>query len=113
MEVERVTTVLPVSDLAEAVQTWTAVLGTAPTFVDGDRWAQFDVGGARIALSGTDRVSDDAGVMLKVADLEAARGELAASGLTAGDVETGPHEVRCLVTGPDGVPIVLYAPPAA
>jgi catechol 2,3-dioxygenase-like lactoylglutathione lyase family enzyme len=110
MDVERITTVLPVADLAAAVETWTAVLGVEPTFVDGDRWAQFDAAGARIALAGSDRVSDAAGVMLKVGDLEAARTELGAAGLDVGAVQEGPHELRCAATGPDGASIVLYAP---
>ena len=38
-----------------AAKVWAALLGVAPTFVDGDRWAQFDVNGKRIALAGTDR----------------------------------------------------------
>jgi catechol 2,3-dioxygenase-like lactoylglutathione lyase family enzyme len=112
MDVERITTVLPVADLASAVQTWSAVLGLEPTFVDGDRWAQFDAAGSRIALAGSDRVSDAAGLMLKVADLEAARAELTGLGLEVGEVEAGQHELRCLASGPDGAPVVLYAPRA-
>jgi catechol 2,3-dioxygenase-like lactoylglutathione lyase family enzyme len=110
MDVERITTVLPVADLAAAVATWTAVLGVEPTFVDGDRWAQFDAAGGRIALAGSDRVSDNAGVMLKVSDLDAARASLSAAGLDVGAVEEGPHELRAAATGPDGVSIVVYAP---
>jgi catechol 2,3-dioxygenase-like lactoylglutathione lyase family enzyme len=110
VQVERVATVLPVADLAAAVTAWSALLGAEPTFVDGDRWAQFDVGGARIALAGSDRTSDLPGLMLKVADLDAARAEAAAQGLAVTEPQTGPHEVRATVTGPDGVPVVLYAP---
>jgi hypothetical protein len=110
MTIERVATVLPVADLAASVAAWTKLLGTEPTFVDGDRWAQFDVAGARIALAGTDRTSDEPGLMLKVADLDTARAEALASGLEATEPEEGPHEIRTTVTGPDGVPVVLYAP---
>jgi hypothetical protein len=110
MEVQKIATVLPVDDLHAAVGRWKALLGTEPTFVDGDRWAQFDVAGARIALAGTDRTSNRAGLMLKVSDLETARAAAAELGLAVGSPEEGPHEVRCLVEGPDGTPLTLYAP---
>ena len=55
MDIEGVATVLPVDDVAAAAEIWAALLGVAPTFVDGDRWAQFDVAGRRIALAGTGR----------------------------------------------------------
>ncbi|MCW3005970.1 MAG: hypothetical protein JWP17_596 [Solirubrobacterales bacterium] len=110
MHVERIATVLPVDDLAAAVAGWSALLGIEPTFVDGDRWAQFDVAGSRIALAGSDRTSDAPGLMLKVADLDAARAEASARGLDVTEPQIGPHEVRVTVTGPGGVPVVLYAP---
>jgi hypothetical protein len=110
MDIEGVATVLPVDDVAEAARVWAGVLGVEPTFVDGDRWAQFDVAGRRIALAGTDRVSNLPGVMLKVADLDAARVRAEGQGLTVGPIEDGPHERRCLVEGPGGWPVLLYAP---
>jgi len=110
MDVQKIATVLPVENLAQAVGRWKALLGAEPTFVDGDRWAQFDVAGARIALAGTDRTSNRAGLMLKVTDLEAARAEAEGLGFAVGSPEEGPHEVRCLVEGPDGTPVTLYAP---
>ena len=112
MDIEGVATVLPVDDVAAAAETWAALLGMAPTFVDGDRWAQFDVAGRRIALAGTDRVSDRPGVMLKVADLDAARARAEDQGLNVGPVQEGPHELRCLVEGPGGWPVVFYTPRA-
>ena len=110
MDVQAVTPVLPVDDVAAAARIWAALLGVEPTFVDGDRWAQFDVGGRRIALAGTDRVSDQAGVMIRVGDLEAARVAATAAGLPVGEIQEGPHELRCVVTAPGGWPVVLYAP---
>jgi hypothetical protein len=110
MDVQKIATVIPVDDLHAAVGRWKALLGAEPTFVDGDRWAQFDVAGARIALAGTDRTSNRTGLMLKVTDLEAARAAAEALGLAVGSAEEGPHEVRALVEGPDGVPLTLYAP---
>ncbi|MFI4974100.1 MAG: hypothetical protein ACHP84_06145 [Caulobacterales bacterium] len=109
MDVQGVTPVLPVPDVAEAARIWAALLGAAPTFVDGERWAQFDVAGMRIALAGTDRVSDQAGIMIKVGDVAAAREAAHAAGLHAGEIQEGPHELRCVVTAPGGWPVVLYA----
>lgn len=102
--------VFPVPDLAEAVAFWSAVLGIEPTFVDGDRWAQFDAGGRRLALSGSDRASDAAGVMVKVADLDAAGESLAGLGVEVGPPEQGPHEIRRAATAPGGWSLVLYTP---
>jgi hypothetical protein len=109
MSIQRIATVVPVDDLPAAVTTWGALLGAPPTFVDGDRWAQFDVAGARLALAGTDRVSDRVGVMLKVDDLAQARAAAADAGLPVSAPQTGTHEVRCVAQTPDGTPIVLYA----
>jgi hypothetical protein len=108
MTVERVTPVIPVNDLASAVATWSVILGTEPTFVDGDRWAQFDVGASRIALAGADRTTDATGVMIKVDDLAASHGEFTSAGMAPGDMETGAHEVRFFVEGP-GAPATLYS----
>lgn len=108
--VEKISTVLPVPDLGEAVAVWSEVLGVDPTFVDGDRWAQFDHAGARLALAGTDRLADEPGVMLKVADLDAACEALRRAGCKVGEPSTGAHERRVAATGPGGWPIVVYSP---
>ncbi len=42
MPVEKLSFVLPVDDLSVAAAFWKELLGGDPTFVDGDRWAQFD-----------------------------------------------------------------------
>jgi hypothetical protein len=110
MEIQGVASVLPVDDMKAAVAAWTGLLGVEPTFVDGEGWAQFDVAGKRIALAGTDRTSDKAGVMIKVDDLAAARERAIAQGLFAGPINEGGHELRCTVEGPGGWPVVLYGP---
>lgn len=106
---QSISPVFPVADLAGAVAFWSDVLGTEPTFVDGDRWAQFDLDGRRLALAGSDRVSDQPGLMVKVEDLEAARERLLAYGVEVGAIEDGPHERRCAAASPDGWAVVLYA----
>jgi len=110
MEILGLTPVLPVDDMKAAVAAWSGLLGVSPTFVDGEAWAQFDVAGKRIALAGTDRTSDKAGVMIKVSDLDAARDAALAQGLEVGPVQTGGHEWRCTLVAPGGWPVVLYAP---
>ncbi|MFD4193741.1 MULTISPECIES: VOC family protein [Amycolatopsis] len=109
MDVSKIATVVPVADLAGAVTTWTRLLGAEPTFVDGDRWAQFDVAGARVALAGTDSVTSHPALLLRVADVTAARAEAAAAGLKTGEVEDGPHELRCLVWTDEGAEVVLHS----
>ncbi|MGX6449517.1 VOC family protein [Patulibacter sp. S7RM1-6] len=109
MTAVRLHPVLPVDDLEEAVAFWTAALGVEPTFVDGDRWAQFDVGASRVALAGRDRTADVAGVLVKVEDLDATRAELVARGLEVTAIEAGPHERRCTATAPGGWVTTFYA----
>lgn len=104
------TPVIPVEDLAAAVAHWEAVLGGPPTFVDGTRWAQFDLGGRRLALAGTDRITDLPALMLKAPDLDAAREFLAQLGATLDPVEVGPHESRFLARGAGPMDIVVYSP---
>jgi hypothetical protein len=104
--------VIPVEDLGAAVLFWEAALGGPPTFVDGTRWAQFDLGGRRLALAGTDRATDRPSVMLKAPDLAVARERLTRLGATLGPVEAGPHESRFLAQGGGPVDIVVYSPGA-
>lgn len=110
MNVEAVAAVLPVESVAEAAKVWAELLGAQPTFVDGERWAQFDIGGRRIALAGTDRVSDKAGLMIKVSDLAAARARAEALGLAPSAISDGPHERRFTAEAPGGWPVTFYAP---
>lgn len=106
MTAQRISLALPTDDLLAAVDWWSRTLGSEPTFVDGDRWAQFDLAGGRLALMGSDRVGGGAPVaMVKVADLDAA---VAADGANFGPIEKGPHERRSLGTDPAGNAVVLY-----
>jgi hypothetical protein len=109
MRVEKIATVVPVGDLAAAVTTWSKLLGVEPTFVDGGRWAQFDVAGARLALAGADSVTRHPAPLLRVDDVAAARAEAATAGLETGPIEDGPHELRCLVWTDDGTEVVLHS----
>lgn len=112
MRIESIATVIPVANVADAAAAWQRLLGVAPSFVDGDRWAQFDIAGSRFALAGRDRTSDRAGLMVKVIDLDAACAAATAQGAEVTPIEVGPHERRATVTGPEGLPVVLYSPTA-
>ena len=108
-DIQNIAPVFPVDNVTDAVATWSAILGTGPTFVDGDRWAQYDVNGRRVALAGTDRVSDTAGLMIKVSDLQATSERLANAGVGLGPIQEGPHEQRRLLQVSGGWAIVIYA----
>jgi catechol 2,3-dioxygenase-like lactoylglutathione lyase family enzyme len=110
MAVEKMSFVLPAPSLAAAVAFWTEILGIEPTFVDGDRWAQFDHQGVRLALAGSDRVTDAPGVMLKVGGLEEACETVRGAGRSMSDIELGSHERRAVGTDPAGWPVILYEP---
>lgn len=105
---ERLGFVMPVPDMSQSVSFWEGLLGVKATFVDGDRWAQFDVGGSRLALAGRDWTPELPGTMIKVSALDQARNELTAKGLTVGDITRGEHELRCVARDPGGWPVVLY-----
>lgn len=104
-----ITTVVPVDNMQEGVLEWATVLGVEPTFVDGDRWAQFDVGTTRLALSGTDRTSDSVGVLVKVDDIAAHADTVRGSGLDVDDPTQGSHEQRSVVHHPNGATTILYS----
>jgi hypothetical protein len=112
MTVERIGTILPADNLAAAIDLLTAVFGTAATFVDSDRWAQFDIGATRVSLAGTDREGDTLSLAAKVTDLDATLARLRAAGFAAADPVTGPHERRTSVRPSPESPwaIVLYEP---
>jgi hypothetical protein len=62
MTVERLATIFPADNLTAAIDLLTAVLGRTATFVDGDRWAQFDIGPTRVMLAGADERGRGSGV---------------------------------------------------
>ena len=73
-------------------------------------WAiQFLVGLIGIALAGADQVSDKAGLMVKVDDLDAEIERIQSLGGVVGEPQEGAHEVRAVAEGPGGWPVVLYA----
>ncbi|WP_433723713.1 VOC family protein [Nocardia sp. CA-129566] len=112
--VERLGTIFPADNLTAAIDLLTAVLGTTATFVDGDRWAQFDIGPTRVMLAGADE-RDIPSLAVKVGDLDATLARLRAVGFPADEPVTGPHERRTSVRPSPESPwaIVLYEPAPA
>ncbi|MDG2024107.1 MAG: bleomycin resistance protein [Actinomycetota bacterium] len=108
MTATSVSSVIPVTNMAAAVERWEQLLGLPPTFVDGDRWAQFDVGGTRVSLAGTDRTTEIAGLMVKTEHLETVRELLKESGLIVSELVDGSHERRFTVDGLE-VPVTIYS----
>ena len=111
--------VFPAAKMDDTVGFVSAVLGVDPTFVDGDRWAQFDLGGARLSLasgregSGSSGSAGSAGgaeLVVKVADVVVEAERLRGLGWDVEGPVTGAHEVRVSVAGPDGWGVVLYQP---
>ena len=114
MTVERLGAIFPADNLTAAIDLLTAVLGTPATFVDGDRWAQFDIGPTRVMLAGADE-RDIPSLAVKVADLDVTLARLRAAGFPADEPVTGPHERRTSVRPSRESPwaIVLYEPSSA
>src|SRR4051812_28747892 len=102
--------VFPTAVMADGVRFVAAVLGAEPTFVGGERWAQFDLGGARLALASGAGSSGAAQLMVKVADVAGVAERLRLAGFDVAGPVTGSHEVRVSVAGPDGWSVVVYEP---
>jgi catechol 2,3-dioxygenase-like lactoylglutathione lyase family enzyme len=109
MNADPLTTVLAVSDMPAAIRAWRSILGAEPTFVDGERWAQFNVGSIRIALAGADQASRAPSLMFKVEDLEAQRARLLEAGVSLSVIQTGPHERYFEAHATDGWRATFYA----
>lgn len=95
----------PVTDVARAKETYTALLGTAPT-ADSDYYVGFDVEGQHIGLvpGGGPEGASSPVAYWQVADIEAKLSEVTAAGATVKDAprEVGPGRVVATFTDPDG-----------
>ncbi|MCH1614083.1 MAG: hypothetical protein L7S47_00090 [Acidimicrobiales bacterium] len=108
MKAQSTSVVIPVESMDEAVGQWSTLLGVEPTFVDGDRWAQLDIGDTRLSLAGSDRSSDEVGLLIKVSDARAARLSLIELGFKTGSMVSGSHEERFNVENLN-VPVTFYS----
>jgi hypothetical protein len=106
---EKLSVVVPADRLDESVEFWSYIIGT-PTFVDGKRWAQYDVGGTRLALGAGGERPEVTTVLVKVSNLDAAIAQLAERGIELDGIEEGEHERRVATQGPSGEVVVLYQP---
>ena len=81
-------------------------LGLSPKFRDGDRWAQFDAGGANFALSSPDEAPDGAQgavVVFEVDSIEDASKRIEEAGGSTGDKrDMGSHGRTLTFTDPEG-----------
>ena len=76
--------------------------------MDGDRWAQLDIGDTRLSLAGSDRSSDEVGLLIKVSDARASQLSLIELGFKTGSLVTGNHEERFNVENLT-VPVTFYS----
>jgi catechol 2,3-dioxygenase-like lactoylglutathione lyase family enzyme len=106
---EKLSVVVPADRIEESVRFWSHILG-APTFVDGQRWAQFDVGGTRLAVGAGGEKPAVTTVLVKVSNLDAAVSKLAEDGIELDEIDEGAHKRRVAAQGPSGELVVLYQP---
>ena len=108
---------IPVDDLGSAVELLTSQLGCTVTMRDEDRYCALKADGQALALvAGEERVSDTAALVVRVGDIQAAIAIMTAGGgKMISPPSEGPHEVRAVIRGRGGLPLVLSAkrPPAA
>ena len=120
MGVKRIqSTYYVVADVERAVAFYRDLLGLTLKFQDGTRWAQFDVGGAALALSNAEEgaVAPGAGavVTLEVDDLDAVARGLAGHGVeVVREIrDMGPHGRTMAIRDPGGNVVQLYQRAAA
>jgi predicted enzyme related to lactoylglutathione lyase len=89
------------------------VLGLAPKFADGDRWAQYDLGGTNFALAAPGEApagAKGAILVFQVDDLEAAMQRLASAGTPVEELrDMGAHGRVATFTDPSGNRLQLFA----
>jgi catechol 2,3-dioxygenase-like lactoylglutathione lyase family enzyme len=93
-----------VADMDRAVGWYREVLGLSLVRRDGDEWAEFETGGARLALHGARPEAQPGGtVVFGVDDLEAARVALAERGVSFEHVgEVDGYARYAIFRDPDG-----------
>jgi predicted enzyme related to lactoylglutathione lyase len=105
VQADRVSSVLPF---------YTKLLGAEPLFVDGERWAQFKIGGLTVALAGEEEAAGGAGagwvVTLETEDLAAARkAAVEAGGVVEEERDMGDHGSAVVLRDPAGNLVTLWA----
>lgn len=103
-----------VSDMARASAFYRDALALTPKFADGERWTQFDVGGANFALSSPDESAVDRGAVavFEVADVaEAEAAVVRSGGAILARRDMGSHGVVVTASDPDGNVFQLFGRP--
>jgi catechol 2,3-dioxygenase-like lactoylglutathione lyase family enzyme len=104
--------VLPVAHMEAAVGFYAGTLGMPIAVRDGDRYALIKAGPVKLGLAAPSERGSDRGIALgfKVADLEPVRRRLASGLGSEPPIVQGEHEVMVEIVGPDGHPLIFYAP---
>ncbi|WP_084727955.1 VOC family protein [Rhodococcoides yunnanense] len=102
----------PVGDVPAAVSFYEDVFSLTTLFVDGDRYAALDAGGAKLALAGKEeKLVEVPSASFKVADIDRALElAVAAGGETVLGPVDGPHERRAVARDPWGNLFIVYQP---
>jgi predicted enzyme related to lactoylglutathione lyase len=89
------------------------LLGVPPSFVDGDHWTQYKLGGVNFALAGEREQSvgtSDTVAVIEVEDLaEVGRAAVGFGGKVLGRRDMGVHGEVLTVADPSGVVIQFFA----
>jgi predicted enzyme related to lactoylglutathione lyase len=100
-------------DVTRAVRFYTEALGIGLKFQDGERWAQFDLGGAGLAIASPAEFpvgASGAVLVFEVADLARSTAAVAAAGGTVVEQrDMGSHGRVATVRDPDGNLLQLFA----
>jgi predicted enzyme related to lactoylglutathione lyase len=117
MKIEKLRQVFVVAkDLERAVGFWRDTVGLPLAFRDGDRWVQFQAGGASFALASSEEGQGaPPGVpvpVFEVDDLDRALAELRAAGAGIGALrDMGAHGRTAAALDPSGARFVLFQRP--
>ena len=108
IQLDRVSFGIGSSDWAKDVAALTELIGS-PSVVQEGEWAQFDLGGARVAVGTADDLPAVA-LMCKVGDVNQAAGELRDAGWQVDEAMRGAHELRARAQAGTGLHVILYQP---
>jgi hypothetical protein len=95
-------------DWSGDVKALAALIGPPSALQDGV-WAQFDHGGARVAIGASADVPEPS-LMLKVGNLDEAKATLESVGFEVNEPVVGQHEIQIRARRPGGLSVVAYVP---
>lgn len=101
------------TDMSQAVDFYISALGLELRFADGERWAEFNAGGAKLALGAPSELpfgADGSVAIFDVDSLESFRGRVVSAG---GSIESardmGDHGSYLAIRDPAGNSLLLFA----